>query len=364
MKAGIEMEFWVVDSHGRLCDGQDITEAHDRIKPEFIGPLIELQTSPHERTEALGNELREILETAIDAAERVGKQLVPLGTPLTEASPPATTERGRVFETIYGDGIRSAKNCAGTHIHFEKGNVLRQLNLLTALDPALALVSSSPYYLGKRGMDSARAFAYRKKCGCQFTQFCDLWRYAESVEEWEDRVENAFDAFKTLGAQRGVPSEVVTDFFTPEDTVLTPVRLRTCLPTVEWRAPDTALPSQIVRLADDMLDLLRQTESKTVEFGTNGVRSDRIEIPEFSALQDISSRAISRGLQPRRVRQYLRKMEFDVSAYRPMSKRLRGEPTLGESEARDVRLEVAKRLRDDVQSLSVTAPARASVVDL
>lgn len=363
MKAGIEMEFWIVDSHGRLCDGQDIVEAHDRIEPEFIEPLIELRTPPRERTEDLEYELRQTLEAAIDAADRADKRLVPLGTPLTAASPSATTERGEVFEAVYGDGILSAKNCAGTHIHFEKGNVVRQLNLLTALDPALALVSSSPYYLGERGMDSARAFAYRKKCGCHFAQYCDLWKYAESVEEWESRVEDAFEAFKLLATQRGVPSEVVTDYFTPEDAVLNPVRLRNCLPTVEWRAPDTALPSQILQLTGDVFDLMRQTERKPVKTGTNGVRPDRIEIPAFSTLRDISSRAINEGLRQKRVRQYLGDMEFDTSAYRPISEQLRGQQTLSESDAREIRLGAAERLRADVRSLSATAPARASVAD-
>jgi len=94
----------------------------------------------------------------------------------------ATTPRGQLFEDIYGDGIAAAKNCAGSHIHFEKSNVRRQLDLLTALDPMLALVSASPYYRGERHLDCSRALAYRSDCGREFQQFCRLLEYVDSVE--------------------------------------------------------------------------------------------------------------------------------------------------------------------------------------
>lgn len=157
LTTGVELELWVVNERGRLCDGTEVIEAHPRIEPEFINPLIEVKTEPHTSERDLRRDLQSVLQTAILAAEGASKRLVPLGTPLTEADPPANCERGRVFETVYGDGVRSAKNCAGTHIHFEREDAVDQLNLLTALDPALALTSSSPYYAGERRANSARA---------------------------------------------------------------------------------------------------------------------------------------------------------------------------------------------------------------
>ena len=352
IKTGVELELWVVDESGQLCDGQEITDAHERIKPEFIDPLVEIQTEPHESQLALRRDLQRTLRTAIRTADVEGKRLVPLGTPLIDSDASANCERGRLFESIYGEGVKSAKNCAGTHIHFEKGDVVKQLNLLTALDPALALLSSSPYYSGEAIADSSRALAYRKKCGSEFWGYCDLWDYVGSLDEWNERVDHMYEAFKRLASERGVSAETVEASFTPEDTVLTPVRLRECQPTVEWRAPDAALPSQIVRIATDVGQIVSQAETKSIEYGSPSVRTDRIRLPEFPELRTLSRKAIGSGLRTVDVRNYLWKMGFDLSAYQPLSPKLRGSQTLSETEARTMRLEQARRLRADVEALT------------
>lgn len=357
MKLGIEVELWVVNEQGRLCDGADLTDAHERIKPEFIGPLVEIQTDPHEREVALRRDLQETLRAAIAAADEAGKRLVPLGTPLTPAAPSATDERGALFEAIYGDGIESAKNCAGTHVHFEQEAVLRQANLLTALDPAIALVSSSPYYLGEREMDCSRADAYRGKRGEPFEEYCGLWGYASSVPEWHARVDAAFETFQSLATDRGVDSETVKTHFTAENTVLNPVRIRTSLPTVEWRAPDATLPSQVVRLAVDVRDLLAQTTDKPLVYdgGDVGVSDDAISVPEEAELRELSDEAIRWGLGSERIRAYLAALGFDLADYRPISSQLCGPRTLRDDEARKIRLAYAEQLREDVETL--TAPS-------
>jgi len=357
---GVELELWVVDNAGRLCDGTAITAAHERIEPEFIDPLIELQTNAHTDQGELRRDLQSTLLTAIQAAEAEGKHLVPLGTPLTASEAEANCERGRAFETIYGSGIQSAKNCAGTHIHFEKDNVVDQLNLLTALDPALALVSSSPYYAGESVATSSRALAYRTECGSDFQCYTELWEYTDSLAEWRERVDERFDRFKRLAAERGVTPETVERLFTPENTVLNPVRLRECQPTVEWRAPDAALPSQIIRLANDVGNLVSHTRTATVEYGSLDVRPDRIRLPKFSTLEDLSRQAIGAGLKAPRVRSYLWELGFDILEYEPYSSCLKGSPRLSDAQARTRRLQQARRLRADVESLTRNVPQTAN----
>lgn len=353
MKIGMEIELWVVDEQGRLCDGRALADAHERIKPEFIGPLVEIQTEPHEHEYALRRDLQTTLRAAIRAAEATDRHLVPLGTPLTTAAPAATDERGRLFERIYGEGIQSAKNCAGMHVHFEKGDVARQLNLLTALDPALALVSSSPYYCGERLMDSSRAYAYRTLCGADFSPYCDLWSYTTAVEEWERRVEETYEAFVTLAADRGVERSAVEARFRPEDTVLNPVRLRDSLPTVEWRAPDSALPTQLVRLAFDVRNVVERTETEPLGIGTHEGTDGCTGLPDFCEVRELSREAIRWGLRSERVRGYLEGMGFDPTAYAPIAHQIGGPGTLREREARQIRLEYATRLRADVTRLTV-----------
>lgn len=354
---GLELELWVVDDRGRLADGRPIAAAHDRIEPEFVGPLLEVETEPHDTEPGLRRDLQEVLRTAISAAADHGTRLVPLGTPLTTLDRPATTSRGKVFERLYGDGVRSAKNCAGTHVHFEKGNVRRQLNLLTALDPALALVSSSPYYCGRQDAASSRALAYRTRCGREFQRYCDLWPYTGSVEEWADRVEDSFAAFRSIAARHGVPAERIDRHFTPEDTVLNPVRLRHCQPTVEWRAPDAALPSQALRLACDVGRLVAETEHKPLEYGPAGVYQDRIRVPEFERAWQLGRTAIHSGLESADVQSYLSRLGFDTGAYDPACEDIQGSRYLSRESARDRRLEYADRLREDVETLG-TGPSR------
>ena len=356
LTTGVEMELWVVDEAGRLCDGTDITRAHQRIEPEFIDPLIEVKTGPHSSERALRHDLQSVLRTAMSAAVAEGKRLVPLGTPLTASDAAANCERGRAFEAIYRSGVESAKNCAGTHIHFEQRDVVDQLNLLTALDPALALVSSSPYYDGTRGANSSRALAYRTDCGAEFRCFTDLWDYADSLAGWRDRVAQKYRRFKRLAADNGVSHETVEDLFTPENTVLNPVRLRECQPTVEWRAPDATLPSQVVQLATDVERLVSYTQSASIEYGATEVREDSIRLPEFETLRNLSWEAIRSGLESPQVRSYLRDMGFNPSAYDPISPTIRGPPELSESTARTLRLQQAGRLRADVEKLTPEAP--------
>lgn len=360
LTTGIELELWVIDENGCLCGGRQIADAHERIEPEFVAPLLEVRTEPQDSEVALRRDLEDVLGTAIRAAKAEDKRLAPLGTPLTEVDDAAPGERGKLFEEIYGDGVLAAKNCAGTHVHFERTDTRRQLNLLTALDPALALVSSSPYYCGERTRRSARAHAYRRDCGTAFAPYCDLWSYVDSVADWEARVDRAFESFKSVAEERGVSASRVENAFTPEDAVLNPVRLRRCQPTVEWRAPDAALPSEVVSLAADVGGLVEQTPETPVEVGDPGVYDDHIGVPEFDDLYDLSRVAIAFGLAPDPVEDYLERMGFDPSTYDPFSERLGAADAISESRAREVRLEQAHRLEADVAGLLDVEPSSPS----
>lgn len=351
LTTGIELELWVIDENGCLCDGRHLADAHERIEPEFVAPLLEVRTEPHDTEAALRRDLDEVLGTAIRAARAEDERLVPLGTPLTEVTDAAAGERGELFEQIYGAGVRPAKNCAGTHLHFERDRTCRQLNLLTALDPALALVSSAPYYCGERTRRSARAHAYRRECGTAFAPYCDLWSYVDSVGDWQRRVDRAFEAFTSLAAERGVSASRVERAFTAEDAVLNPVRLRRCQPTVEWRAPDAALPSEVVSLAADVGGLVAQTADKPVEVGEPGVHDDHIGVPAFDDLYDLSRAAVAFGLAPEPVRDYLGRLGVDCSAYDPLSERLGAADAVSDARARELRLEQARRLEADVAGL-------------
>jgi hypothetical protein len=179
----------------------------------------------------------------------------------------------------------------------------------------------------------------------------DLWEYTASVAEWDRRIAARHRALRTAATERGVALDAFDALFAPENSVQTPVRLRRCPPTVEWRAPDAALPSQILQLVSDVSWLVRQTENKPVEIGDPGVFSDHIGIPPFDELRRLEADAIAHGLRSASVREYLEQMLFDPTQYQPLSAQLPTRQRITERTARQLRLAAAARLRDDVDAL-------------
>jgi hypothetical protein len=351
MKVGIEVEYWVVDETGRLCSGAEIVDSHESVVPEFIESLIEIQTVTHEDITVLRRDFSQTLRAVRADAAAQGKYLVPLGTPLTTTTMPAVSSRGRLLERIYGERLTAAKHCAGTHVHFDTENAADQLNLLTALDPAIALVNSSPYYAGTPLAQSSRAQTYRCADDSEMAPYRDLWPYTDSVEEWTQRVDTRYETFRALAEQRGITSSAFETWFAPENSMLAPVRLRHQPPTVEWRAPDTALPSQITQLVSDAAWLLRQTGDKPVEIGAPGVFADHIGVPPFETLRWLTDEAIVHGLRSAAVREYLEQLMFDTTQYQPLAARFPVRQQISDHDARQFRLAAAAMLSDDIDTL-------------
>jgi hypothetical protein len=352
MNRGVELEYWVVNDRGALCDGRELASAHEWVIPEFVPSLIEIRTPPFADETVLPRMLYSVLRPLLDAAEANDKRLVPLGTPLTTTDMQTTSERGKLLERIYGEALTPAKHCAGTHIHFERNEPTRQLNLLTALDPALALLSSSPCYDGTPRMTCSRAHAYRTGCGAKFSQYRALWKYTPDLQTWEQRLDTAYANLKHLAADCGITERSFREQFCPEDAVNTPVRLRRSIPTVEWRAPDTTLPSQVIQLVTDISRLMQWTNDRPVVIDEqSGILPDRICIPEFSKLEQLSSMAIKQGLDSSAVRAYLRCMTLDPTAYCPLTARMTCPSRVSESVARRARLYCANLLERDVAML-------------
>lgn len=353
MTIGLEMEFWVVDESGRLCDGHDLTTVHDNAVPEFVESLVEVSTPPGDTVVNIAASLQDVLSRLLEEAAETDRKLVPLGTPLSENPSSIPSERGKVLEQIYGDGFEVAKNCAGTHVYFEKGNVAQQLNLLTALDPALALTCSSPYYKGERLASSSRAYAYRYMAGHDFGKFRTLWEYTDDVAEWEERLQQLYDELRAKALNRDVTPEQFSELFNRGNVVMSPVRLRDETPTVEWRSPDTALPSQIIRLLDDLVPLVELTDDLRVEVGDPGIETDRIGIPEYVDVQHLSDSAIEQGLNSTSVWKYLETMGFDTTRYHPISDQIYAGEKISDERACRVRLEYANLLERDVARLEI-----------
>lgn len=355
MKKSIEVEYWVIDQNGALTTPGELTDVSEFAEEEFVAPLFELKTPPCDTIEDLRETFVDQLDEVLTRADELGKLLVPLETPVNcgpiDISP---CDRGQVQRRVIGTDFDYAKYCAGTHVHFEQRNVTDQLNVLTSLDPALALLNSSPYHDGERIAAGARSYIYRKTCYRQLPEHGQLWDYADTVGEWKRRLDSRYEEFRAAAIERGVDPDAVAANFAPDDVVWTPVRLRSAMPTVEWRSPPAALPSQILRLVETAETLMEAVCDTTVSVtdGKGGITSDGIELPAFETLRAYSDEAMREGLQSSAVTAYLERMGFDVADFDPISPTIDGQSSVSRSRARQLRLRYGRLLREDVNGLT------------
>ena len=353
-RRSVEVEYWVIDDDGRLTDPGELVDASPGVEREFVSPLLEIKTTPCESTAELRDELFDRVGRVLRRADELDKGLVPLATPLHDGEiADRESERTRIQDRVVGDRFEYVRHCAGTHVHIEQrpGRAVDQLNTLTALDPALALVNSSPYFEREPLAASARSVLYRRLAYEHLPKQGKLWPYLEDTEEWAKRLERRYEAFVTEAITAGCDRETVEGCFTPEGAVWIPVKLRAAFSTVEWRSPDTALPSQVVRLADDLVEVVDRGVTTEVQIeGERGrVTDDAVVLPSFDAIEERVEAAVRDGLESEEVRSYLDRMGFDVDAYDPLSAELRGDGSLSAAEARETRLDYADRLKRDVR---------------
>lgn len=355
VRRSIEVEYWVVDGEGRLVEPGGVVDSSEGVEREFVEPLVEVKTTPCETTEELRDELFERVAGVLRRADELGKHLVPLGTPLNSGRiHELPSDRNRIQNAVVGRSFKHARYCAGTHVHVEQqsGFEVDQLNTLIALDPALALVNSSPYADGKRTVAGARSELYRWKAYEGVPHQGRLWRYVDSKDEWRRRLERRHEEFVVAATEAGVDRRAVEANFCPDSCVWTPVQLRNGFGTVEWRSPDTALPSDAVRLADGIVRAaVTACEADVRIEGKTGYVSkeeDEVVLPEFDAVLMYLEDAIENGLASKDLRSYLGRMGFDVDSYEPITHEIDGRTKVSREEARRIRLEHAERLRQDV----------------
>jgi hypothetical protein len=121
--------------------------------------------------------------------------------------------------------------------------------------------------------------------------------------------------------------------------------------TVEWRSPDTALPSEVLRLADTVASVVGSLRDTEVEIGgeRGRVTDERVVLPEFETVLGHADTAVREGAADRSLRSYLERMGFDVAAYNPVTHELAGPDTISTEQARRLRLDHADRLARDVR---------------
>ncbi len=353
IRRSIEVEYWVVDSDGRLTEPGELVDAAAGVEREFVEPLLEIKTTPCESSRELRTELLGRIEAVLDQAKRSEKHLVPLATPLNYGEiPDIADERTRIQDRTIGENFEYVRHCAGTHIHTEQqpGKKIDQLNTLIALDPALALVNSSPYFQGRNLAAGARSKMYRWLAYENLDHQGRLWRYVKDHDEWERRLERRYEEFLTSALDAGFDRSTIEANFDPESAVWTPVQLREEFGTVEWRSPDTAFPSEILTLAEDLVAVVDRLCTADVEIGDGPPRfgEEMITLPAFETVCEHVEAAIQHGVSEK-VDSYLTEMGIEPDAYSPITRAVEQSESVTIERAREIRLEYAARLEADVK---------------
>lgn len=327
------MEFWSIDDDGRLKDCGELTEQVGFAEKEFVKPLYEIKTEPGKPKKVL-KQLRNRIKTSIEVARRKNIKLVPLGTPLNSGNiNTSRSKRTTIQEKIVGENLKYAKRVAGTHIHVEKDDVSSQINKLTALDPALALQNSSPLHQGESIASSSRNQVYRNQCYQEFPKHGKIWDYTETEEDWQARMNKRFSEFIEAGKSKGVSEEDIIEHFNKSNALWTPVRLREDFPTVEYRSLDVTTFSEFEKFFKEFITVVDKLE--------NG------DLPKIESVKNLSKQAIKEGLTPE-VSRYLKNIGFKPSAYNTISSEI-NQRTVSLNEARELRLNYADRLEEDVK---------------
>ena len=359
LRRSIEVEYWVVDEAGHLTQPGSLIDLPGAER-EFVEPMLELKTTPCTSTAELREELFERIRAALDRGDEIGKQLVPLATPLNhEAIREIPCDRTQIQNTVVGKEFEYVRHCAGTHIHIEQqpGRAVDQLNTLIALDPALALVNSARHFRGEAMAPGARSKCYRWLAYDTLQNQGELWPYVDNRADWNQRLQACYDRFRERAVAAGVNGSTFESCFDPETAVWTPVQLREAFGTVEWRSPDTTLPSRAVGLADTLARVAGELDGRPVDIGgdTPSVDDERLVLPDFETVSDYVDTAIQDGLTGS-LAAYLSRMGFEPDAFDPITDSFDHDGPIDRKTARQLRLKYATRLREDVrQSPAMTA---------
>ncbi|NGM68503.1 glutamate--cysteine ligase [Natronolimnobius sp. AArcel1] len=348
MQLRLAADYWVVDRDGELVSATPLIDAAAQagISHGPADALVTVKGPLESAPSAASSPIADRFSSVCATAATLDRRLVPLATPINNGP---VSKHGQDASST--DSVPAS---AGARLRFDARNGCEQWNTLLALTPALALVSSAPYCRGNRVANSARAHGYRTHHGIPTGA-----RAFEYIDSLADAASPANSSDPSDAAAIEWPIA-----FTPA------ADSRTNSSMLEWRLPDTALPSQLCRLAADLEAILERvarghvhvgryaTSSSSVAAGSadditvGHVTNAEVALPRAAIVSQLTETAIDIGLDATGVAAYLERMGFDIENYHPIASRIDGRQFVTQADARELRLEYAGRLEEDVQNLT------------
>jgi carboxylate-amine ligase len=310
-KTGLEVEFFIVDKEGRICNEADRILSH--IKTRGLGyevvkectySFIELGVYPLIYVRNVASKFLDDLSGVLEVVEDMNLGLFPLAIYPGEYEPRMRKGgwygvKGRIFGS---ERWTLAGRCTGFHFHYslprgifsygggslvehatrrEKQKALNSYNFAIAADTALtAFTQSSPIMNGRFLAKDSRMLLYRggkelryDGLYTRFPQFGRLPQYKVTYEELIVEVEERYNEWVEHMKKAGAPEKLL-EKYNKLDFGWNPVRINK-VGTVEMRGMDMNLPSTLMAVGIMAKYVLKNIQREDLEI-----------VPTVSAIQE------------------------------------------------------------------------------
>jgi len=355
---GLENEMFVITPEGKLVNGaNDILETltgklAKYVKPELSKGMIELTAEAYPSIRECAVEFTENLADLVEASEKVGYRLLPLGDHPTRFFPSLqrSTWYNAIEQVIGTLGAKSEGKISGFHYHFtlpegiigkktsmiksvERSEArqifLQQYNFMVAADPAaLVFAQSSPIWNGVHFGKDCRVIVYRdmrvQHAGQTLTgihyylpEFGALPNYEFTLQDLRVMAEQKKTSYLKILEQKDFPTNEIASVPTLK-FMWGPLRVNK-IGTMEYRGPDMNFPVYLFSLSSLFKYALEAIEKNEYRVRPSDIgisepfvlEGNKIYVPPHSTLKYLERQSITRGLDSPELYKYAKAL-FDL----------------------------------------------------
>ncbi|MFC1753542.1 glutamate-cysteine ligase family protein [Thermoproteota archaeon] len=323
IKIGLELEFQILDQDGNVCNAAPTILSdpanNGNIVPEGSNSMIEVIAPPSDNLEEMASNFQTEVVNLVNIAEKYGFRLLPSSTIGKDAKPEETgLLRYASKKSVLGSARKNIEyHICGTHVHTDKlpdELLATQYKVKTAMDPAFALMASTPFHAGKNSLEDHRVHIYRNVVFDDFPLQGQLLPHVNNFDEVLERQQATYDHWISLVQKKGFSG----DGFNVLNTCWGPVRCTEN--TIEARGADANLLSRVIALGalyKGVNEFIQQYTPNTViaenlpaqELFTF-IDGKTLRLPSFQQLKAFEKAGINKGIRDPQLNSYLSNVLF------------------------------------------------------
>ncbi|MFO7710964.1 MAG: glutamate-cysteine ligase family protein [Candidatus Woesearchaeota archaeon] len=307
---GLELEFHLAYEDGSLANEADLvladSRAGDYLIRESAKSMVEVIAPPSSDLSVVHQNFLKGLSALKEICDDYSLLPVPSSSIGPESAPISNDPervRGMKKRIILGDELRDLEHhICGTHIHIDKLETAEEIHdqyvVMQAMDPAFALLSSTPFFLGQNTKKDYRVDIYRNQVFGEFPLQGQLLPYPVSYEDIVERQRESLRSWVGNGSSEG---------FAAHDTCWGPIRMME--KTIESRCADANVFSQVMGLAalyQGVCNYLSENKPEVVIGEGNFFKEgNQLVIPSYEWLKEAENAGIREGVHNSSLHEYL-----------------------------------------------------------